>query len=177
MRKSSITALTFCLLLMTFAISAQNNTTNFAGDWKLDVKKSELGQRSRIESMTMKVAQTANELAYERKAKRTEREGGGGRRRGGRGGNAGKVIFKLDGTETSAEISGGRLTGKATYKAETKDSKLILSTTRSFETPNGTRSIKSVETWELSKDSKILTVISERNTRRGAITSKMVFTK
>ena len=175
MRKSFVLAATFCLLLMAFSVSA---ATKYAGDWKLDLSKSEMGQRSRIESMTMNVTQTDTELTYKRTAKLAEGDGGqGGGRRRGLGGNAGSVTYDLTGKETSAEIGGGRFTGKATYKAETKDGKLVLTTTRTFETPNGTRNIKTVETWSLSEDGKTLTIASETNTPRGSRSSKMVFTK
>ncbi len=172
----------FCLLLTVVAISAQDKTVNFVGDWTLDKDKSELGERSRIESMTMKVSQTDKELTFERKTKRAERsdgEGRGGRgRRGMRGGNQQPMTYNLEGKETEAQMGSGRFAGKAKLKANMeKDGKLKLTQTRSFETPRGAVTIKNIETWELSDDGKMLTVSSEIETPRGNRSSKMVFTK
>jgi len=171
MRKSFVLAAIITLLSISFTVSAESK---YAGDWKLDMTKSELGGRSRVESMTMNVTETDGKLTYKRTAKRAE--GGDGRRRRG-GGGGGTVTYNLDGSETSAEISGGRFSGKVTYKAEKKDGKLVLTATRSFETPNGTRTIKTVETWETSADGKTLTINIERVTPRGPVSSKMVFAK
>jgi hypothetical protein len=175
MRKNIVLFAAVCLFSMAVAVSANETATDFSGDWKLDLDKSELGERSRVESMTMKVTQSETELTYKREAKRSE--GGGGRRGFRGGGNPAPVTYKLDGTETSADIGRGDFTGKATYKAEKKDEKLVLSATRTFETPNGTRSNKSFETWELSEDGKTLTITTDRDTRRGLTTTKMVFSK
>jgi hypothetical protein len=173
----------FCMLLMAVVISAQEKQTNFAGDWTLDKEKSELGERNRIESMTMKVSQTEKELSVERKAKRAEPAGGNegeGRRgmRGGGGGNEEPVTYSLDGKETKVKMEGGRLSGEAKFKAKSeKDGTMKLMQTRSFETPMGSRSIKTTETWELSADGKTLTISSESETPRGNRSTKMVFSK
>ena len=52
------------LVFSAFAYG-QKEVTNFAGIWNLEVEKSELGERSRIESMKMTVTQTDKELAFE----------------------------------------------------------------------------------------------------------------
>ena len=182
MKKSFILAAAICLFAMTFAVSAQENAT-FAGDWTLDKERSELGERSRVKSMTMKVTQSDNELTHERKVEREAREGGGGGRgmgRGGRrggGGNVGAIAFSLDGKETKVEAP-GRRGGEVKLQAKMLEGgKLELLQTRAFEGPNGAVSIKTVETWELSDDGKTLTVASETETQRGKRESKMVFTK
>ncbi|NNE98593.1 MAG: hypothetical protein HKN25_06200 [Pyrinomonadaceae bacterium] len=178
MRKNVVLAAAALLLAMTFSVPAQSNTS-FAGDWTLDMDKSQLGERSRVESMTMKVTQSDNELTYERKVEREAREGGGGGRGmgRGRGGNVGAIAFNLDGTETKAE-GGGRRGGKVTLQAKMLEGgNLELHQTRSFEGPMGAISIKTVETWELSEDGKTLTVSSETETPRGNRSAKMVFSK
>jgi len=180
MRKSFVLATAICLFAMTFAVSAQENSS-FAGDWTLDKDKSELGERSRVESMTMKVTQSDNELTYERKMEREAGQvGGRGMGRGGRrggGGNVGAIAFSLDGKETKVKAP-GRRGGEVKLQAKTHEGgKLELWQTREFEGPNGAISIKTIETWELSDDGKTLTISSEMETPRGKRSSKMVFSK
>ncbi len=174
MRKSFVLGAMFCLFAMSVAVSAQGE---FAGDWTLDKEKSELGERSRVKSMTMNVTQSDTELTYERKVEREEGgQGGGGR--GGRGprggGNAGAVTYNLEGEETTATTPRGE--AKLTAKKLEGD-KLELTRSQSFEGRMGAITIKTVETWELSEDGKTLTVSSETETPRGARNSKMVFSK
>lgn len=181
MRKSFILMTAVFTLVFSVAASAQS-ATNFAGDWTLDKDKSELGERSRVKSMTMKVTQSDNELTYERKVEREAREGGGGGRgmgrgRRGGGGNVGAIAFSLDGEETTVEAK-GRRGGEVKLQSKTHEGgKLELWITRSFEGRNGSMTIKTIETWELSEDGKTLTVNSETETPRGKRESKMVFTK
>ncbi len=174
----------FCLVLMVLAAAAQDKTPNFGGDWKLDTAKSDLGERTRIVSMTMKVTQTEAELIFERTVKREERDGagmGGGMGRGmGRGmgggmGGGGKQTFDLSGKETSAT---GEMGGSAKLKAKTeKEGRLKLITMRSFETQMGSMLVKTVESWQLSEDGKTLTITSDTETPRGNRSAKMVFVK
>jgi hypothetical protein len=56
-----IFALTAVFCLMSVAAFAQKKT-DFSGTWALDVAKSQLGERSRVESMTLTVAQTDKNL-------------------------------------------------------------------------------------------------------------------
>ncbi len=178
MRKSIMFGALLSLFVLAGAVSAQSN---YAGDWKLDKENSELGERSRVKSMTMNVTQNDDELTYERKVEREERDGAGGRGRGRRGmrggGNAGPVTFKLDGTETSTDVDRGFATGKVTRKAEEKEAALLLTTKSVFDTPRGEMKITSVETWSLAEDGKTLTVSAETETPRGSRSSKLVFTK
>ncbi|MDH3493956.1 MAG: hypothetical protein OEM82_10430 [Acidobacteriota bacterium] len=168
------------LVFSAFAYG-QKEVTNFAGIWNLEVEKSELGERSRIESMKMTVTQTDKELAFERKAEIEERSDGdgfGGGRRGmarGPGAMGGQAAsYDLTGKETIAP--GGR-GGSAKLKAEMHGATVKLIQKREFEGPMGSVSIKSVETWSLSEDGKTLTVSSETETPRGIRNSKMVFTR
>ncbi len=166
----------FCLVLKVLAAAAQDKTPNFGGDWKLDTAKSDLGERTRIVSMTMKVTQTEAELIFERTVKREERDGagmGGGMGRGMGGG--GKQTFDLSGKETSAT---GEMGGSAKLKAKTeKEGRLKLITMRSFETQMGSMLVKTVESWQLSEDGKTLTITSDTETPRGNRSAKMVFVK
>ncbi len=169
MRKSFIFGAMFCFFSMAVAASAQSN---FAGDWKLDKEKSELGERSRLKSITISVAQSETELTVDRKAELEEEggQGNGGGRGMVRGASAGPVTYNLEGKETRAD-------GDAKLKAKVKDKKLELTQIRSFEGPVGSVSITTVETWELSDEGKTLTISTKRETPRGDRNSKMVFIK
>lgn len=177
MKKRFVPAALAMLLVAAFGVFAQNSAKDYSGSWKLDVEKSELGARSRVQSMEMTVSQTATELNVERKAELSEAAGGGmgGRRGGGPGG--GKLSYDLTGKETKMEASGG-FGGNVVLKAKVeKDGGLKLTQDRSFEGPMGAMTIKTVENWKLSDDGKTLTVSSSTETPRGTRSQKMVFAK
>jgi hypothetical protein len=160
------------MLVFSAIAFGQNETKSFAGTWNLDIEKSELGERSRIKSMTMTVTQSETELSYERKVER--KEGGGGRRGMGRGGGANlPTTFDLSGKETAAP-GGGR--GTAKLKAESKNGILKLMRTVDFEGRMGQVTVKNTETWSVSEDGKTLTIAAESENPRGTRSSKMVFT-
>lgn len=160
------------LAAVSFA-AAQDKTPDYSGKWKLDMSKSELGERSRIESMDMTVEQTADTLAVERIPKFAgSGEGTGGMGRGMMGG--GKLSYSLDGKETKSEGAMGDVAVKAEAGA---NGKLVLTQNRNLETQMGSFSLKTVETWELSPDGKTLTINSSTETPRGNRTQKMVFTR
>jgi len=196
MKKTTILTALFCLLLSVSAVFAQEKaanqakTTNFAGNWELDVSKSKLTGRMPIESMTMNVTQTDKELKVESTTKRTARtEAGdakgmevvnGGARRGGMmGGMNGTqtVTYSLDGKETKVEtpgIPGADATLQAKFE---KDGKLNLSSTRTFSGQMGEMTAATKETWELLDGGKTLKVTREMNSPRGTQSSEMIFTK
>lgn len=194
MKKTFFLAAFICLL--AFSAFAQTKT-NFSGTWELDVAKSKLDERMRIESMTMTVTQTDKDLTVATTVKRAPRpEGGmgGGRPEGappmgggqgmGRGMGGGMMgggdttaTYTLDGKETTAPPAGGQPGGVATLKAEMKGADLKLTNSRSFEGPMGEVKIKSEENWSLSADGKTLTVKREQSTPRGNISSELVFVK
>ncbi len=192
------------MLVMTSAALAQSKTTNFAGTWELDVAKSKLLERMRVESMTLNVSQTDKEIKVETNSKRAARlEGqappaepgggmGGGMRQGagmGRpggggggmmGGGNGTVSYSLDGKEkiVESEMPAGMPPSSQALKANLeKDGKLKLSSSRSFETPNGAMTTKTTETWELTDGGKTLKIMRDMETPRGMQSSEMYFTK
>ncbi len=177
--------------LLTISAFAQNKKTDYSGIWEFDAAKSKLGDRARVESMTLTVAQTATELKESSVTKRTPRpegdnQGGGGGRMGGGGGMRGMMgggemnaTYMLDGKETTVQQDspmGGQTPVK--YKASfEKDGKLKLNSSRSLTTPMGDISITTKETWMLSADGKTLTVSREMETPRGTNSTEMVFNK
>ncbi|MCD9185861.1 MAG: hypothetical protein LUM44_05480 [Pyrinomonadaceae bacterium] len=190
MKKTFFLAAFICLLAIS--AFAQNKATDFSGTWELDVAKSKLDERMRVESMSMTVTQTGKDLTVATQIKRAPRpEGGmgGGRPEGappvggGMGGRRGMMggdmttTYSLDGKETTAPSPGGQTGGVATLKAEMKGTNLKLMSTRSFEGPMGEVNIKNEENWTLSADGKILTVKREQSTPRGNMSSELVFVK
>ncbi len=201
MRKTTVLTAFFCLLLATGAVFAQDQMKaagNFAGTWELDTAKSKMPERMRIESMSMNVTQTGNELKVETTTKHsapTEQKsadgsgaaamGSGTGRMGGGGGMGGRgmmdgtqtVTYSLDGKETKVEtpgIPGASATLKA--KAE-KDGKLQLSSSRTFNGQAGEMTLTTKDTWELADSGKTLKITRSSESPRGSQTMEMYFTK
>ncbi|MFN6962504.1 MAG: hypothetical protein ACK4S4_01930 [Pyrinomonadaceae bacterium] len=181
MKKLFFLTAVFCLL--SISAFAQGKARDFSGTWTLDVGKSKLDERARIESMTLTVAQTAGEIRIETATKRLPPpadapQGGMGRGmgRGGSGGD-GTTTYTLDGKETTIQQEGpmGSMPVKLTAKAE--GDKLHLSRTSTFIGPMGEMTISNKETWSISDDGKTLTIEREMSSPRGTSASTMVFTK
>lgn len=173
-------------LFAVFAIAgyAQAKPTDFSGTWNLDIPKSQLNERMRVEAMTLTVAQTDKELKVTTETKRPAPPAdapaggpGGGRGMRGFGGGDGTVSYSLDGKETIIEIDGpnGKMPIKYTGKIEGGTAN--LSSSRSFSGPMGDVTITTKDTWTLSADGKTLTVVRDQTTPRGNNTSTMVFVK
>ncbi len=197
MKKISVLAAFFCLLFATSAIFAQTKATNFAGNWELDLTKSKLPERMRVESMTMNVTQTDKEIKVETNTKRPAPPegapagggngggGGGGMGRGaggggGMGGGSAAVTYSLDEKEmtSKAEAAGNMPASSTTLKAmKEKDGKLKLTSSRSFDTPNGAMTVKTTETWELVDGGKGLKVTRDTESTRGTQSAEMYFNK
>jgi hypothetical protein len=187
--------LTAVIGLTAFAAFAQ--TLDFSGKWVLDKAQSKLDERSRIESVTLDVKQTATEIEIATTTKRQAPAdaaggmGGGGMRPGGGGmggvgmrggmgggfGGDGKQTFTLDGKSKSIEVDGPMGKMPVSLKAEVVSGKLMTSTTRTFNSPMGEVSATTKETWSLSADGKTLTVKREMESPRGTNTSELVFTR
>ena len=180
MRKLLFMAIAVCAL----AAASFAQTVNYSGTWKLDIEKSTFPGPSRLESMTLTVAQTGKDIKVDTATKRAappaDAPGGGGAGRGSRGGfgGDGSVSYTLDGNETKVEVDSPRGKVPVTYKgsAET-DGSLKLSTSRTVNGPQGEVTMTTKETWKLSADGKTLTVDRESTSPRGNQTSKLVFTK
>ena len=172
-------------LLTALTISAQEKATDFSGRWELDVSKSKLDERARIESMTMNVAQTEKDIKIETTTKRSADTNGGGMNRGGGmfGDGTQTVTYTLvEGQALKGETFGSNNNGEKTaenvlLKAKMDGGKLNLSSTRTFNTQMGEMTIITNETWTLSDEGKTLTVKRETQTPRGANSSEMVFAK
>ena len=184
-----------CSLLpcaLRFAVAASAAApTNFAGTWVLDKSKSkDLSPWSEnLESYTLIVSQDEKQLTVENKLNWKEGGGQGGGQGGGMGQGRGRggfgmgmpsaLTYKLDGSETTVELGGGR-PGTSTLKAEWKDDgkALELTSVRKFTNRDGEqRSSTSKERWELSADGKTLTINRTGETPRGEMKSTLAFNK
>jgi hypothetical protein len=203
--KRVVTGFALVGTLVVGVLAAGTSPTDFSGTWVLDKNKSQGLSRmlQNIESYTMTVKQDAQQLTVENKivgaprpapsdqgtggqteGSRTgdgRRGGGFGGGRGGRGGSgmgAGTAIYKLDGTETRAESTGGR-GGAATFKALWKDNgrALELTTTRSFNFQGNETTRTTKERWELVDGGKTLKVQRTSDSPQGSQDANLVFTK
>ena len=170
-----LTLITCVLALTAFA----QNKTDFSGDWELDTVRSKMDERMRVESMTMKVAQTEKELKVETTAKRAvQTDAGMNRGGGGMGGGTQTATYSLmEGTSlrsSPGERSSETVIRKASWES---DGKLKLSSTREIDTQTGAMTIKTNETWELADEGKTLKISRETETPRGTNSSELVFAR
>jgi hypothetical protein len=189
MKQKTILMAAMCVLLFGISVFAQSKT-DFSGEWTLDVSKSKLDERMRIESGTIKVAQTDKDITYTTDFKRTPRpdgagggnggggNGGGGMRGGGGMGGSQAMTFTLDGKETSMEVPGPQgSTSTAKLQSEWDGSKLKLTSKRTFNTPNGEMTLTTKETWETVDGGKGLKVVRESESPRGNQTAEFYYAK
>ena len=187
MKKNIILTAIISLFLAATSAFAQGKTVDFSGNWELDTNKSKLGERARVESMTMNVSQTATELKIETKTKhavssegevRSDEKNDKGmiRKDVGTFGDTTQITtYNLGGIETKSQIPGIPI-ATTTFKAKLENGgKLSLTSSRASENPKGAMTDK--ETWSLSADGKILTVVREQQTPKGNVTAEMVFNK
>ena len=166
---------------------AQAKPTDFSGTWMLDIPKSQLDVRMRVEALTMTVAQTDKELKVTTETKRPAPPAdaaqpgpngpGSGRGMRGFGGGDGTVSYSLDGKETVVEVDGPNGKMPIKYRGSIEAGKANLSTSRSFSGPMGDVTATTKDTWTLSADGKTLTVLREQATPRGTSSSTLVFAR
>lgn len=168
MRKTLFLALAVC----AFAVAGFAQKADYSGTWKLDLAASKLDARMRIESMTLTVVQSATEVKVDTSVKRTPGPEG---RAGGDSSNT----YTLNGTEIKREMDGpnGTKIPVSFMGAKEGDGSLKLSSSRTFNTPNGAMTSTMRETWKLSADGKTLTIDREASSPRGSQTSTLVFIK
>lgn len=172
------------IFAMVSSICAQDKVTNFGGTWNLDVAKSKLDERARIESQTLTVTQTDKDIKVETATKRVPMPDGyqggpaGGMARGGgmMGGDA-PTTYTLDGKETKTEVQGPMGSMPVSLKAKFDGGKLTLTRSSTMSGPMGEMTMTTKEVWELSADGKTLTINTERNSPRGTDTTTRVFSK
>ena len=166
MKRALLFAGLFCVLFVAAASAAD---TSFAGTWSLDKSKSEglQGPAANI-NLTWTVTQDEKTLTVESKAARE-----------GQPDRVQKVTFNLDGTETTADVTSGRRTGKNTTTAKWADDKKSLTATVVFKGKIGDNDVTSTTTDKLSlaDDGKTLSVARTAERQNGKQESKLVFEK
>ena len=181
-----LAAAVFLFSVSAVAQEKAGATKDFSGVWTLDVSKSKLGERSRIESMTLTVAQVGKDLKVTTETKRQAPPadapagggGGGGRGMGrGFGGGDGTNTYSLDGKETTTQRETQMGSIPVKHTAILDQGRVRISSSSTFTTPNGDVTTTTKETWSMSDDGKTLTVERESTSPRGTNASTMVFTK
>jgi hypothetical protein len=178
-----IAGLMIAFLLVVLTAGAQNKV-NFAGTWSLDKAKSQgLSPRMQgADSVTLTITQDDKQISVESKvvggqppAGGSPGSGAGGGR--GFGGGMGSQTYNLDGTESTADVGGGQMTGKATMKATWSGSTLELARKTTFNGPNGEITSTSSQKLSLSGDGKVLTAMAHSEGPRGTTDSTLVFNR
>ncbi|MFY9607404.1 MAG: hypothetical protein WAU45_02165 [Blastocatellia bacterium] len=165
MKRISTGLALFCVLVVG-SVSAAG--TDFSGTWVLDKTKSEGLQGAMAGAdQTWVVSQDAKTLTVE-----TQFSGGQQEM------PAQKRTYNLDGSETTAEVT-GRLPGKATLKAKWMgDGKILeLNGVQSANVQGNDIKITRTEHWELADGGKTLKVHRTTESPRGTQESKLIFTK
>jgi hypothetical protein len=193
-----ICALSLTSALM-FTLVAQAAAPNFAGTWTLDKSKSQgLSQRMQgADSVQWVITQDEKQITIDSKvtggqsgggqgaaaapagsppAGAPPAGGGGGGQGGGRGmGMGGPRTYNLDGTEVATDTGRGKIVRKAAWSADKNT--LELTSTATFQGPNGEVTTTSTDKLTLSADGKTLTVVSHSESPRGPQDTTYVFNK
>lgn len=141
---------------------------SFAGTWTLDKAKSEgLQGPMATADQTWVVTQDDKQLSYETKVLVDGQER-----------PATTSVFKLDGTETTADVT-GRMPGKATRKAKwLSDGKILeLSEVRTVNFQGNDIKITITDHWELADAGKALKVHRTTESPQGTRETKLTFAK
>lgn len=156
-----------CLLgLGAVAAAPTPAPANFAGTWKLDKSKSEMPEQMAGADQTWTVKQDEKQLSVDAMivvGERTRNQ---------------SSTYNLDGTETTAELT-GNAPGKATRKAKWMgDGKILeLSDVRNINFQGNEVSFTITEHWELADEGKTLTVHRKIDSPQGPLEMKLTFTK
>ena len=162
--------LVFCVLVCALVVevwAAGRAPANFSGTWVLDKTKSEgLSGAMAGADVTMVVTQDGKQLTTETTITGGQREI-----------PPQKATYNLDGSETTAEMT-GRMPGKATMKAKWMgDSILELNSVQNVNVQGNDVTITRTDHWELAEGGKVLKIHRKSESPRGAQESKLVFNK
>jgi hypothetical protein len=163
--------LIFCILVCALVIevwAAGPAPANFSGTWVLDKTKSEgLAGPMAGADITMVVTQDAKQLT-------TETTYTGGQREI----PVQKATYNLDGSETTAEMT-GRMPGKATLKAKWMgDGNILeLNSVQNVNVQGNDVTITRQDHWELAEGGKVLKIHRKSESPRGTQELKLVFNK
>ena len=158
------TVIGVCLLGIGFVSAAPSN---FAGTWTLDKTKSQLPGQMATADITWVITQDDKQLSYDTKVVLDGQER-----------PPQNYVYKLDGSETTAEMT-GRMPGKATRTAKwTNDGKVLeLKQVQKGNFQGTDVTITTTDHWELADGGKTLKVHRAIESPQGAREQTMVFAK
>jgi hypothetical protein len=164
--KTSLLLATAATVVLTSA-TVLNAPPNFAGEWKLNETKSELGQFGRGAAKKIKVESIdAQGISYERTTTNMDGE---------------EVVRKeklsFDGKETESTYTGGFGSAKRKASAKVTDDAMTVDATVSFERDGQTVEIKQKETWKLADGGQTLAIESNSSSSFGENSMKLVYEK
>ena len=147
--------------LFAFALAAFTGqalaATDYSGEWKLNVAKSEFGPAPAPEMMTRTITHKDPNLQIKTHQK------------GAQGEITSEVKYTTDGKETTNTVNGAPSKGKAMYEG----GKLVIESNREFQGGE----IKFKETYNLSGDGKVLTINNHVNFQGNEFDLTYVFEK
>jgi hypothetical protein len=149
------------VLLLTASGRAQGAKPNFSGTWRLDVAKSDFGPAPAPESIVHVVEHKEPNL----KITTTQK--------GAQGEVTNERALTTDGKENTNKMktNAGEAEAKSTSQWDGKK----LATALSFDMQGTTININ--DTWELSADAKVLTIVRQIKTPQGDFTQTTVYNK
>jgi hypothetical protein len=149
------------ILLLAASAAAQGATPNFSGTWSVDVAKSDFGPAPPPDSIVMVIDHKEPNI----KATTTQK--------GQQGDTSNETNVTTDGTENVNKLRamGTEQDVKSTAKWNGKK----LATARTLDVQG--MSIGMNDSWEISDDGKVMTIVREVRTPQGDFATKMVFNK
>ena len=130
---------------------------NLAGEWKLNLAKSDYGKFPAPSSMTRKIAHNGAKLVFSTTQK------------GAQGEVTSNLVYTTDGKEVINQVSGGESKGTAQWIGD----KLMIDSSRELQGAT----LKQKDIWTLSPDGKMLTVDSHVSIPNGEFDVKQIFDK
>lgn len=181
MKKNILFTTVLSLLLLAVAASAQK-APSFAGTWTLDVAKSRISDREKaaIEFQSLTVVQSDKDVNVTTTTKRVAPPDAakGGPNGAAMGPSSLTAAFSFDGKEkvdTATGPDGKAMSVKTSSKWD--GSKLVLTTSRTFNSPNGEVTTVQKDTWDLMPDGKTLIIRRDSTNPEGTTTTARVYTK
>ncbi len=145
------------LILLLLAGGVAQAEVNFAGDWKLNVSKSDFGQFPAPSAMTQQNAHEEPSLKVAVKIST------------GNGDFDWESTYRTDGTETTNQFGPNQMKSRAAWEGGV----LVINTKGSF----GDTEATIVDRWTLSADGKTFTIQRGWKSSRGEMEQKLVLEK
>lgn len=162
--KQTFTRILLVAIIMSAASTLFAQRAALSGDWKLDEKKSELGEFPRA-ATSVKTDQKENAITITRVTP------------GFNGGDpmTSTITLPFDGKVVESEGFRGSKR-KSTAKWSDDGKTLVVSNTMSFERDGQTSEFKSTESWSITKEGQ-LSIVTHSNSPRGESTVKAIYSK